>query len=84
MRVVQGIPSKFQRCEAIADCFDITIGPPFVDMTPSEMAMCQQEVVQSAEAGSAPEQLALRTLSAVDHDAAAPGFHQKTRMVAVR
>jgi hypothetical protein len=49
-----------------------------------EMAMCQQEVVQSAEAGSAPEQLALRTLSAVDHDAAAPGFHQKTRMVAVR
>ena len=29
-------PSKFQRCEAIADCFDITFGPPFVDMTPSD------------------------------------------------
>ena len=49
-----------------------------------EMAVRQQEPVEPSEASAAPEQLALRTLPAVDHDAVAPGLHQKTRMVAVR
>src|ERR1700731_849588 len=40
-----------------------------------EMAVRQQEPVEPSEASAAPEQLALRTLSAVDHDAMAPGFH---------
>ncbi len=37
-----------------------------------EMAVRQQEPVEPSEANAAPEQLALRTLPAVDHDAAAP------------
>ena len=40
-----------------------------------EMAVCQQEPVEPSEASAAPEQLALRTLPAVDHDAVAPGLH---------
>jgi hypothetical protein len=49
-----------------------------------EMAVRQQEPVEPSEAGAAPEQLALRPLSAVDHDAVPAGFHQEARMVAVR
>src|ERR1700674_299884 len=37
-----------------------------------EMAVRQQEPVEPSEASAAPEQLALRTLPAVDHDAVAP------------
>ena len=48
-----------------------------------EMAMRQQEPVEPSEASAAPQQLALRTLSAVDQDAVAPGLHEKARMVAV-
>ena len=40
-----------------------------------EMGMRQQEAVEPSEASAAPEQLALRTLPAVDHDAVAPGLH---------
>jgi hypothetical protein len=40
-----------------------------------EMAVRQQELVEPSEASAAPEQLALRTLPAVDHDAVAPGLH---------
>jgi hypothetical protein len=40
-----------------------------------EMAVRQQEPVEPSEASAAPEQLALRTLPAVDHDAVAPGLH---------
>ena len=35
----------------------------------------QQEPVERSEASAAPEQLALRSLPAVDHDAVAPGLH---------
>ena len=49
-----------------------------------EMAVRQQEPVEPSETGAAPEQLALRTLPAVDHDAVAPRVHQEARMVAVR
>jgi len=48
------------------------------------MTVRQQEPVEPSEAGAAPEQLALHTLPAVDHDAVAPGLHQEARMVAVR
>jgi hypothetical protein len=48
-----------------------------------EMAVRQQEPVEPSESGTAPKQLALRTLPAIDHDAMAAGFHQKARMVAV-
>jgi hypothetical protein len=40
-----------------------------------EMGVRQQEAVEPSEASPAPEQLALRTLPAVDHDAVAPGLH---------
>jgi hypothetical protein len=40
-----------------------------------EMAVRQQEPVEPPEASAAPEQLALRALPAVDHDAVAPGLH---------
>src|ERR1700739_4589829 len=49
-----------------------------------EMAVRQQEPVEPSEASAASEQLALRTLPAVDHDAVPPGLHQEARMVAVR
>jgi hypothetical protein len=49
-----------------------------------EMAVRQEQPVEPSEASAAPEQLALRTLSAIDHDAVAPGFHQEARVVAVR
>jgi hypothetical protein len=39
------------------------------------MAVCQKEPVEPSEPSAAPEQLALRTLPAVDHDAVAPGLH---------
>ena len=40
-----------------------------------EMAVRQQEPVEPSEASAAPEQLALRTLPAVDHDPVTPGLH---------
>lgn len=48
------------------------------------IAVRQHEPVEPPEASAAPEQLALRALPAVDHDAVAPGIHQEARMVAVR
>ena len=48
------------------------------------MGVFQQEPVEPPEASAAPEQLALRTLPAVDHDAVPPGLQQEARMVAVR
>jgi hypothetical protein len=39
------------------------------------MGVRQQEPVESSEADAAPEQLALRTLPAVDHDAVPPGLY---------
>jgi hypothetical protein len=47
-------------------------------------AVRQQGPVEPSEAGAAPEQLALRTLPAIDHDAVTPGLHYEARMVAVR
>jgi Protein of unknown function (DUF3750) len=49
-----------------------------------EMAMRQQEPIEPSEASAAPEQLALRTLAAIDHDAVVAGFHQEAWMVALR
>jgi hypothetical protein len=48
-----------------------------------EMAMRQQQAIQSAESGAAPEQLALRALPAIDHDAAATRLNQKARVIAI-
>jgi Protein of unknown function (DUF3750) len=48
------------------------------------MAVRQQEPVEPTEAGAAPEQLALRSLSTIDHDSMAASFHQKARMVPLR
>jgi len=48
------------------------------------MGVRQQEPVEPSESSAATEQLALRTLPAVDHDAVAPGLHEEARMVAVR
>jgi hypothetical protein len=39
------------------------------------MAVRQQEPVEPSEASAAPEQLALRTFPAVDHDAVASRIH---------
>src|SRR6202051_5369119 len=49
-----------------------------------EMGVRQQEAVEPSEASAAPQHLALRTLSAVNHDAVSPGLQQKARMVAIR
>jgi hypothetical protein len=40
-----------------------------------EMGVRQQEPVEPSEASAASQQLTLRTLSAVDHDAVTPGLH---------
>jgi hypothetical protein len=47
------------------------------------MAMRQQQAIQSAESGAAPEQLALRALPAIDHDAAAACLDQKARVITI-
>lgn len=49
-----------------------------------EMAVRQQQAMQPAEAGAAPEQLALSALTAIDHDAMATGLDKEARMAAVR
>ena len=40
-----------------------------------EMTVRQQQAMQPAESGAAPEQLALSALTAIDHDAMAAGLH---------
>jgi hypothetical protein len=49
-----------------------------------EMAVRQQQPVQAPKSGAATEQLALRALAAVHHQAMAPGLHEKARVAAVR
>jgi hypothetical protein len=49
-----------------------------------EMAMRQQQPIEPAEAGAAPQQLALGALPAIDQDTAAARFHQETGMIALR
>src|ERR1700730_16356530 len=46
------------------------------------MAMGQQEPIEPAEAGSAPEQLALAAFPAIDQDAVASRFDEEAGMVA--
>jgi hypothetical protein len=48
-----------------------------------EVSVCQQQAIQPPESNAAPEQLALRTLSAIDHDAAAAPFDEEAWMAAV-
>jgi hypothetical protein len=49
-----------------------------------ETAVRQQQAMQPAETGAAPEQLALIALAAIDHDALAAGLDKEARMAAVR
>ncbi|MGY4454995.1 hypothetical protein ACVWZR_009655 [Bradyrhizobium sp. i1.3.1] len=48
-----------------------------------EMPVRQQDAVEPAKAGAAAQQLALRTLAAINQDALASGLHQEGRMVAL-
>ena len=50
----------------------------------TEMAMRQQEAVESSKPGAAAKQLALGTLAAIDQNAMTRGFHQKARVVPLR
>ena len=47
-----------------------------------EMAMCQKESIEPAEAGSAPQQLALAAFTAINQDAVAARFDEEAGMVA--
>src|ERR1700692_4452867 len=72
-------PDDVERPRAAVDCHDIGALPqPQRRKQPRnaehvvEMAVRQQDPVEPSEASPAPEQLALRTLTAVDHGAAGP------------
>jgi hypothetical protein len=71
-----------ERRRAAVDCHDIGALPQPQRRKQTrnaehvvKMGVRQQEPVEPSEASAAPEQLALRTLPAVDHDAVAPGLH---------
>src|SRR5690242_8564606 len=49
-----------------------------------EMGVRQQQPIEPSEACAAPQQLALRALAAIDHDAMPACFHEQSRMIALR